>query len=130
MLNAFTGDLITSTGEAIAEAGIADLGQVRRAKKRLVALSSEMEALRREAKEYLGRHLYASDAITPDHQRARDIITSLYECLVRDPSLLPTNCAPALALEGAARTVADYIAGMTDPFLLAQYKKYQALCES
>jgi dGTPase len=129
MLNAFTGDLITRTGEAVAEAGIADLAQVRRAGRRLVALSSEMETLRCQAKEYLSGHLYESDAVTPDHQRAHDIITSLYECWVRDPSLLPANCASALTLEGAPRTVADYIAGMTDPFLLAQYKKYQALCE-
>ena len=70
MLNAFTGDLITRTGEAVAEAGIADLAQVRGATRRLVALSSEMEALRREAKQYLSRHLYESDAVAPDHQRA------------------------------------------------------------
>jgi dGTPase len=130
LLNALTSDLIMRTSEAVAEAGIVDLAQVRRANRRLVALSSEMEALRREAKQYLGRHLYESDAVTGDHQRAHHIITSLYECWVRDPSLLPANCASALALEGAARTVADYIAGMTDPFLLAQYKKYEALCES
>ncbi|HEX6496297.1 MAG TPA: dNTP triphosphohydrolase [Acidobacteriaceae bacterium] len=129
MLNAFTGDLITRTSEAVADAGIADLAQVRGAERRLVALSSEMESLRREAKRYLGRHLYESDAVRPDHQRAREIIHSLYECLVRDPALLPGNCAAALAAEGAPRTVADYIAGMTDPFLLAQYEKFRALCD-
>ena len=130
MLNAFTGDLITRTSEAVAEAGIAELAQVRGAGRRLVALSSEMETLRREAKRYLSTHLYESDAVTPEHERAHQIITSLYECLVRDPGLLPGNCATALAAEGPARTVADYIAGMTDPFLLAQYEKFRALCDS
>jgi dGTPase len=130
MLNAFTGDLITRTTETVAQEGIADLEQVRRAKLRLVALSSEIEALRCEAKQYLSRHLYESDAVAPEHERAHQIITSLYECWVRDPSLLPGNCAAALAQEGAPRTVADYIAGMTDPFLLAQYEKYHALCDS
>ena len=118
MLNALTSDLITRTDEEVAEAGVVDLAEVRRANRRLVALSSEMETLRREAKQYLGRHLYESDAVTPEHQRARHIITSLFECWVRDPSLLPANCASALAQEGAPRAVADYIAGMTDPFLL------------
>ncbi len=129
MLNAFTGDLINRTGEAVAEAGITDLAQVRHARGRLVALSSEMETLRREAKRYLSTHLYESDAVTPDHQRAREIIHSLYECLVRDPGLLPANCAGALAAEGAPRTVADFIAGMTDPFLLAQYEKFRTVCD-
>jgi dGTPase len=129
MLNAFTSDLITQTSEGIAQAGIADLAQVRHAKRRLIALSSEMETLRRQAKRYLSTHLYESDAVIPEHERAHRVITSLYECWVRDPSLLPANFASAVALEGAPRTVADYIAGMTDPFLLAQYEKYRALCE-
>jgi dGTPase len=124
MLNAFTSDLITRTGEAVAQAGIEDLAQVRGASHRLVALSSEMEALRCEAKQYLGTHLYESDAVTPEHERAHQIITSLYECWVSNPSLLPANSASALAVDGAPRTVADYIAGMTDPFLLAQYEKH------
>jgi dGTPase len=128
MLNAFTSDLITRTCEGIAQAGITDLAHVRRAKRRLIALSSEMETLRRQAKQYLSTHLYESDAVTPEHERAHRIITSLYECWVRDPSLLPGNFASAVALEGAPRTVADYIAGMTDPFLLAQYEKYRTLC--
>jgi dGTPase len=130
MLNAFTSDLITQTGEALARAGIVDLAQIRRAKRRLVAFSSEMETLRSQAKQYLSTHLYESDAVTPEHERAHQIITSLYECWVRDPSLLPANCASGLAVEGAPRTVADYIAGMTDPFLVAQYEKYRALCDS
>jgi dGTPase len=130
MLNALTSDLITQTREGIAQAGISNLSQVRRAGRRLVALSPEMEKVRRQAKQYLNTHLYESDAVTPDHQRAHEIITSLYECWTRDPSLLPVNCASALASDGAPRTVADYIAGMTDPFLLAQYEKYRAICGS
>jgi dGTPase len=129
MLNAFTSDLITRTGERVAQAGVENLAQVRQAGHRLIALSAEMETLRREAKEYLFTHLYESDAVTPEHERAHQIITSLYECWVRDPSLMPPNTASALAVEGAPRTVADYIAGMTDPFLLAQYEKYRTHCD-
>ncbi len=130
MLNALTSDLITRSGEAVGQAGITSLAQVRAARRRLILLSDEMEALRREAKQYLGTHLYESDAVTPEHERAHQIITSLYECWVRDPSLLPANALAAVAQEGAPRAIADYIAGMTDPFLLAQYEKYRALCGS
>ena len=130
MLNALTSDLITRSGEAIGQAGITSLAQVRAARRRLILLSDEMEALRREAKQYLGTHLYESDAVTPEHERAHQIITSLYECWVRDPSLLPANALAAVAQEGAPRAIADYIAGMTDPFLLTQYERYRALCGS
>jgi dGTPase len=130
MLNALTSDLIKRSGKAVAQDGITSLAQVRSARRRLILLSDEMEGLRREAKQYLATHLYESDAVTPEHERAHQIITSLYECWVRDPSLLPSSAQAATAREGAPRTVADYIAGMTDPFLLAQYEKYRALCSS
>ncbi len=128
MLNAFTSDLIAHTGDAITKAGIGSLEQVRHASHRFVALSPEVESLRREAKQYLGAHLYESRAVTPDHDRARTIIASLYDCWVRDPSLLPTNCSATLTIDGIPRTVADYIAGMTDSFLLAQYGKDRERC--
>jgi dGTPase len=128
MLNAFTGDLITETSAAVAEAGITTVAGVRTAGRRLVRFSSGMEGLRHEAKRYLYRHLYQSEAVTPEHERARHIITSLYECWVRDPYLLPPNSNATLAHEGAPRAVADYIAGMTDTFLLMQYETFRALC--
>jgi dGTPase len=130
MLNAFTSDLITHTQKVLEETGIGALTQVRQAGRRLVGLSPEMESLRREAKEYLALHLYASTAVTPDHARAHAVISALYECWVRDPSLLPARFMAAVAAEGAARTVADYIAGMTDLFLLTQYEQFRDPCHS
>jgi dGTPase len=128
MLNAFTSDLITHTQQALRETGMATLAQVRRATHRMVGLSPQMESLRREAKEYLALHLYASTAVTPDRDRAHAVISALYGCWVRDPSLLPPRFVEAVAAEGAARTVADYIAGMTDLFLLTQYEQFRDLC--
>lgn len=128
MLNAFTGNLITHTSNSLSEQGISSLAQVRNAPHRLVALSQEMEQLRREAKNYLSVYLYESDQVAPDHRRAHAIITALYECWLRDPSMLPGNCAQSIEEEGVARTVADYIAGMTDQFLLAQYEQHRDRC--
>jgi dGTPase len=130
MLNAFTSNLITHTTGVLESSGITSLKQVRNAGRRLMAFSTEMEALRRQAKQYLEAHLYGSTAVKPDHDRARRVITALYECWVRDPSLLPPHFAGALEAEGAPRTVADYIAGMTDLFLLAQYERFRDVCRS
>ena len=129
MLNALTSDLITHTSSSLAANGITALAQVRSAPQRLVRLSPEMEHLRRQAKHYLATYLYDSAEIAPGHRRAQTIITALYECWVNDPKLLPANCSSALAEEGVARTVADYIAGMTDQFLLAQFEKHRSLCD-
>ncbi len=128
MLNALTSDLITHTSGSLQQHGIRTLTEVRSAPGRLVTLSPEMEQRRREAKSYLSAYLYESEQVAPDHRRAHGIISTLYECWIQDPSLLPRNCASSVVQEGAARAVADFIAGMTDQFLLSQYERYRERC--
>jgi dGTPase len=41
----------------------------------------------------------------------------LFAALVADPALLPEDHQAEIATEGLARTVADYIAGMTDSYI-------------
>ncbi len=130
MLNALTGDLIAETHRCVREGGILTLAQVRAAPERLASFSPEMEALRREAKDYLYGNLYNSERVASDHREAELVITSLFRCWVESPELLPPGCAASLAEEGVARTVADYIAGMTDSFILAQYAAHREHCKA
>jgi len=41
----------------------------------------------------------------------------LFAALIADPALLPEDHQAHIATEGLARTVADYIAGMTDSYI-------------
>ena len=43
----------------------------------------------------------------------------------RSPEELPPSYVEEIAAEGVARVVADYIAGMTDAFILQQYAAVQ-----
>ena len=47
----------------------------------------------------------------------------LFEYYTRDPDLLPADFQSIRMEEGVERAVCDYIAGMTDPFAVEQYKK-------
>jgi dGTPase len=125
MLNALTGDLIAETARAVLAAGAESVEDIRNAPERLVRLSPEMESLRRNAKAYLHAHLYQSENLARERRESETIIATLFERWASDPSLLPASCAPSLAEEGVPRTVADYIAGMTDGYILAQYHAIQ-----
>lgn len=129
-LNALTGDLIAETERRVRDGGVVTLAQVRQSSSRLAAFSPEMEALRREAKEYLHAHLYSSEQVARDHLQAEEVITSLFRCWTQDPSLLPAGCAASIDEEGLPRTVADYLAGMTDSFILAQYAAQEERCDN
>jgi dGTPase len=125
MLDALVGDLIQTTCAAAASNGIASLAQVRQAPQRLAAFSPAIEAQRLEAKRYLYQHLYSSVELERDHQMAEEVIDALFAAWVANPELLPSGYATRVAAEGAPRVVADYLAGMTDPFILAQFADWQ-----
>ncbi len=48
-------------------------------------------------------------------------MTALFEHWINDPEELPAGHFEEVQNEGLARVVADYIAGMTDSFILLQY---------
>jgi dGTPase len=81
-----------------------------------------MEDLRLEAKRYLYANLYNSAELQRDHQEAELVTKALFHAWVADPALLPPAHLAEIAAEGAPRVVADYIAGMTDQYILAHYR--------
>ena len=117
LLDQLATDLMMETRRRVLQAGIVDLDGVRRAPERLAALSSEMEAVRASTKEFLYARLYGSDSMEADHAMAAQIVTELFGVLMNDPRLLPEDHQAQIPTEGLARTVADYIAGMTDAFI-------------
>ena len=104
-------------GKGVATAGAATLDDVRRAPERLVALGEEMEAERATAKKFLYESFYNSPGMEESHQHAAEVVAGLFEALMKNPTLLPEDHQTQIPTEGLARTVADYIAGMTDSYI-------------
>jgi dGTPase len=121
MLNTLVGDLIHETARGVSAAGISSLEDVRRSPQRLVAFSPAIEEQRREAKQHLYATLYSSEELQRDLQEAALVVRNLFACWVNDPSLLPAAYRSQISSQGVARVVADYIAGMTDNFILQQH---------
>ena len=128
ILGALVDDLITTTSRQLEASNIKSLSDIRSAPYRLAGFSSAMETERAAAKNYLYQHLYQSEELEAAHVEAEDVIKALFHCWSAQPALLPSSCAADLAMEGVPRTVADYIAGMTDQFILTQYSSYKERC--
>ena len=96
---------------------ITTLEDVRRAPDRITMLSPAMEAERATAKLYLYGNFYNSPGMEEEHQRAAQVVKEIFSVLIADPSLLPPDHRLQIPTEGLARTVADYIAGMTDSYI-------------
>jgi dGTPase len=124
VLNALVTDLIEETRGQVIALGATTLDEIRRAPQRLVALSPKMEAARLAARKFLYANLYESPGMEEEHASAAEIIRELFSAIIADTSLLPADHQAQIPAEGLARTVADYIAGMTDSYVEQAWKRY------
>ncbi len=121
MQNTLTDDLAVSTAANVAAIGATSLEEIRHHPTRLALFSPAVERLRLEEKAYLYNTLYSSPHLTLEHDKAEEVIKALFDFWIDDPQELPHGYIAKIAGEGLARVVADYIAGMTDSFILDQY---------
>jgi dGTPase len=117
LLDAMVTDLMDETSRQTAQLGVTTLEELRCAPHRLAALSPQMETARAETKKFLYTNLYGSPGLEDAHQRAVEVVQGLFAVLMNDPSLMPDDDQAQIPTEGLARTVADYIAGMTDSYI-------------
>lgn len=122
--NRLVTDLIETTQSRIRQAGVKSLEDVRNHPERLAAFSPAMDAERRQAKEFLYANLYFSPDLKADKMRAEEMVGELFQFWMEHPEELPSSYRSKAESEPVARIVCDYIAGMTDNFIVAQYKRY------
>jgi dGTPase len=100
------------------------LDDIRACPHRLVGLSPDAEAERRQTKDFLHQNLYFSAALEPEKDDAERIITELFNLWMKHPEKLPESYQEKAEGEPLARIVCDYIAGMTDTYISDQHEKY------
>lgn len=123
MLNCLATDLIENTVARVRDAGVCSLQDVRRHPERLASFSPEVKAEAEEAKSFLYQNLYYSPALQPEKDAAERIVVELFESWIAHPEALPPSYQEKVRHEPLPRVVCDYIAGMTDNFILDQHRK-------
>jgi dGTPase len=121
MQNVLTDDLIATTLKNTRAIGATSLDQVRDHPVRLATFSAVAESHRLQEKRYLYDTLYTCSALSLEHDKAEQVVTALFDYWINEPEELPSGYVEEIESEGLARVVADYIAGMTDSFILLQY---------
>lgn len=120
MLDRLVTDLIETTHARCEQAGVASVEDVRHAPERLAGFSNEVDAERHQCKEFLYQRLYFNQQLMPEKEHAERVISDLFDHWMRDTKALPRSFRETAEQE-PARAVCDYIAGMTDNFILQQH---------
>jgi dGTPase len=129
LLNRFVTGLIEGTRARLKAAAIASVDDVRRHPQRLVgfhqaSFNAGLERDRASCKEFLYQNLYFSKALEPEKEEAERVIRDLFSHWMRRPGDLPPAYREKSQQEPLPRIVCDYIAGMTDPFIVEQHQRF------
>ncbi len=116
-------DLIETTARRLEASGATSVDEVRATRGRIVELSPDLAEGLAELKRFLFENLYHHPEVLASNQRAVDAIGALFEAYRTDTGLLPRHVQARFEVDGEARAIADYIAGMTDRFALTEQQR-------
>ena len=127
MINTLVSDLIRQSEENIAAQKLATLEDVHCAPV-LIAFSDELNEEQRVLKRFLHTNLYRHYRVMRMSAKAQRIIGDLFGVFMGDNRLLPPAFQRPAEVE-RARSVADYIAGMTDRYAIREHRRIFAIEE-
>lgn len=120
MLDKFATDLIENTQERVEDSQVRSVEDVRHHAKRLASFSEEMNAQNLHLKKFLKEKLYDHPAIVEDREHSVAALDELFCFYLAQPEKMPRGYTERARSEPVHRVVCDYIAGMTDHYLLQQ----------
>ena len=123
LLNGLVTDLVATTAERLDEAQPADVDAVRAAPRRWLDYSPALAKGLRELKEFLYRNLYYHPHVVATTEKAERVLEELWRVYRSEPATVPAQVRAHFAADGEARAIADYVAGMTDRFALAEHRR-------
>jgi dGTPase len=117
VLDLLATDLVEQTRRAAEASAVETVEDVRR-QPRLAGFSAPVAEQNATLKRFLNARLYSQPAIAEDRERSVAQLDELFRFFVAQPDRMPPYYAEQAARELRHRVVCDYIAGMTDHFLL------------
>ncbi|MGH6646718.1 deoxyguanosinetriphosphate triphosphohydrolase [Aquabacterium sp.] len=119
MLSQQVYDVIDATRDAITEHAPTSAGAARLCPS-LVRFSQPMREASTQLKRFLFKELYRHPQVNETTVRAKQVIAELFAAYVEKPSEMQLDFAQR---EDLHRSVADYIAGMTDRFAIREHER-------
>jgi dGTPase len=124
VLDQLVSDLIETTQQRVLASGAATADDIRRAASRLAGFSDACAGRNRELKRFLFKHIYDHPAIAEDRDRSVRSLEELFVYYLDSPGSMPPSYEESTRPEARHVVVCDYIAGMTDQFLLRKHQEH------
>ncbi len=123
VLDLLATDLITTTQTLVHDSNAQSVDDIRCAPDRLAGLSESARSQNALLKRFLFKHIYNHPLITEDCQRSIHCLEELFAYFLERPHSMPEPHEEMARETPRHIVVCDYIAGMTDQFLLRQHQE-------
>ncbi len=117
-------DLIEATEHRVLASRATTVDDIRRAPHRLAGFSDPIAESNAQLKRFLFKHIYNHPAITEDRDRSIRRLEELFLYYLDSPGSMPSSHEESARTEARHIVVCDYIAGMTDQFLLRKHQEH------
>jgi dGTPase len=121
LINLLIGGLIEGTRQAADSAGVETLDDVRSLDYRLASFTPEARDISLALKKLLVSRVYAQANLREERSAAVQKMRQVFEFLLDHPELIPASQREACPEARVHRLVCDYVAGMTDAYLLRMH---------
>jgi len=123
MIDGQVRDVVETTEKLIARAGVRSADEVRLHVPALVQYSPARRRLNQEMRKYLYQNLYFSAVVDEANSRAVRILAELFKFYLTHPKEIGEQSRKRIRTEGLHRAVCDYLAGMTDRYVMQEYQR-------
>jgi dGTPase len=116
-------DVVDTSEKLILDAGVNSADDVRRFPRALIQHSPERRELNMELRDYLYKNLYYNPVVHEPNLRAVKMLKELFNYYLKHPKEIGEGTQKRVKKIGLHRAVCDYIAGMTDRYVMSEYER-------
>jgi dGTPase len=118
-------DLVSTSTKSIADAGVQSADEARQQPAPLIRYSDDLLQANLDLRKFLYQNVYYNSRVSDVNRRACEMLRQVFQVYLADPDKLGETAAKRIETEGLHRTVCDYIAGMTDRYLMEEHARTQ-----
>ena len=116
-------DVVTTSARSISKANPKNSDDVRNQSSELIHYSDVLRKLNAALRKFLYANVYYHPRVAEVNRRACEMLKKVFESYIANPKDLGDLAMRRIEQEGLHRTVCDYVAGMTDRYLMEEYAR-------
>jgi dGTPase len=116
-------DVIVATDKRLTDTGVRSPQDIQGLAGNVICSSEHFARMNEDLKNFLYESMYRHHRVARMSEKAYRYIREIFEAYIHEPRQLPPGVQKRVATRGLHRTVADYIAGMTDRYALMEWQR-------